>query len=54
VALLAFLLSFVLEVAQYVANVGRTADVDDALLNTAGAVVGWLAWRSLARFRTRA
>jgi glycopeptide antibiotics resistance protein len=52
VALIAFVISFALETTQYVANVGRSADVDDAILNALGAIVGWLGWRSLARYPT--
>lgn len=31
-----------------VGNAGRAIDVDDVILNAAGAAVGWLAWRLMA------
>lgn len=41
----AFVLSFLLEVLQYAMNVGRLSDIDDSILNAAGAAFGWLTWR---------
>jgi glycopeptide antibiotics resistance protein len=34
-------LSLAIETTQYLVNEGRTADVDDLIENTAGAVLGW-------------
>jgi glycopeptide antibiotics resistance protein len=42
---IAFALSFCLEGAQYAMNVGRLSDIDDAILNSGGATLGWLTWR---------
>jgi glycopeptide antibiotics resistance protein len=52
VCAIAFLLSLGLEVAQWTMNVGRLSDIDDAVLNAAGALVGWVSWR-LASYRAR-
>jgi VanZ like family len=43
----AFAISLTIEVAQYVTDWGRTADVNDLITNTVGATVGWLVARLL-------
>ncbi len=47
----AFATSFTIEVAQYVTDWGRTADVNDLITNTVGATVGWLVARLLMSVR---
>ncbi|GAA0543986.1 VanZ family protein [Chitinophaga japonensis] len=48
IILLAFLTSVALEITQYVLHLG-VADVDDVMLNTAGAVIGLYLYRLLVR-----
>lgn len=45
---ISFLLSFIIETLQYFA--GRSMDINDMLLNTAGGLVGWLIFRLLRYF----
>lgn len=45
-ALLATCLSFAIELAQYL-YLDRVADVDDIILNVAGALIGFLVWKIL-------
>ncbi len=58
VALAGFLLSLGIETAQLVLSAGgwirpRTFNVDDLILNTAGAVLGWVMYRLLADRRMK-
>lgn len=46
------LLSAAIEGCQWVFATGST-DIDDLLLNTAGAVLGWLCWAGISAFRRR-
>ena len=50
VVLVALSVSVVIELVQVLVvlrlgDVAREADIDDVILNTAGAAVGWLIWR---------
>jgi glycopeptide antibiotics resistance protein len=51
-ALIALACSAGIEIVQYLTNVlvssGRTADVNDLIANTLGAVLGFLAWRAIS------
>ncbi len=40
----AAVLSMIIEVGQFLLNQGRSADIDDVVLNVIGAVVGWSLW----------
>lgn len=58
-ALLAwFVVALGIEISQVVISLAigvpyRAFDVDDLILNTAGAVIGWIVWRQLTGQRTR-
>jgi glycopeptide antibiotics resistance protein len=45
--------SVTIEVTQYFVNDGRTADINDVITNTLGAVVGWLVVFAVRRFVAR-
>ncbi|WP_265938414.1 VanZ family protein [Bacillus thuringiensis] len=47
VTLKGLFLSFVIEMFQYIIPMGRSADVDDLILNTFGAFLGYAIWRML-------
>jgi glycopeptide antibiotics resistance protein len=49
----ALVLSAGIECLQYASHDGRFADVDDVILNVAGAVVGWTAWAMSRRWFPR-
>jgi glycopeptide antibiotics resistance protein len=53
IALAGFALSFSIEVAQYLSG-RRIADIDDVILNTLGAVLGYWLLRASCRFAGRA
>nr|WP_285845905.1 VanZ family protein [Metabacillus idriensis] len=40
-----FLLSFIVELIQYSFPMGRSADIDDLILNTFGALLGYVTWK---------
>lgn len=48
VALAGFLLSAFIEFSQLFTN--RLADIDDLIMNTIGAVLGYLVWKAIGRF----
>lgn len=48
----ALTMSLSIEIAQYVTNWGRTADVNDLITNTVGAVVGWAVVWGIRRIRS--
>ena len=50
----ATVLSTGIEWLQYASHDGRFADVDDVILNVAGALLGWLAWAVARRWFRRA
>ncbi|MBF4636102.1 VanZ family protein [Agreia pratensis] len=52
--LIGLLLSVGIELSQYLAQVGRTADVNDLLTNTAGTVLGWAVGAAIVHVRRRA
>ena len=57
-ALVALGCSVAIELAQLAGTsirlMNRSVDVDDVILNVAGALLGWLVWRTIAWLRTRA
>ena len=48
-----FVASFAIETTQFLMNDGRTADINDVIMNTLGAVVGWLAVFAVSRIAIR-
>lgn len=52
--LIGLLLSVGIELSQYLAQVGRTADVNDLLTNTTGTVLGWAVGTAIVHVRRRA
>lgn len=48
-----FGVSFCVEVMQYVIDVGRAADINDLITNTAGAALGWAIGWAIRAGRTR-
>ena len=52
--LIGLLLSVGIELSQYLAQVGRTADVNDLLTNTTGTVLGWAVGAAIVHVRRRA
>ncbi|WP_088011624.1 VanZ family protein [Gottfriedia acidiceleris] len=47
VAFIGLLLSFFIEIVQYIVPMGRAADIDDLILNTLGAYFGYVIWKFL-------
>ncbi len=45
--------SLVIEVTQYLLNIGRTADVNDLIENTLGTLIGWLVVLAVRRIAAR-
>ncbi|QSX09605.1 VanZ family protein [Alkalibacter rhizosphaerae] len=45
VALMGFVFSMAIEVIQYVLPTGRSADIDDVILNTLGTCLGYAVWK---------
>ncbi|MBA2875158.1 VanZ family protein [Thermaerobacillus caldiproteolyticus] len=45
------LFSFIIEVFQYVLPIGRSADIDDVILNTLGAFFGAVVWKGIEMYR---
>ena len=52
--LIGLLLSVGIELSQYLAQVGRTADVNDLLTNTTGTVLGWAVGTAIVHVTRRA
>jgi glycopeptide antibiotics resistance protein len=52
--LIGLLLSVGIELSQYLAQVGRTADVNDLLTNTTGTVLGWAVGAAIMQVTRRA
>ncbi|SKB02546.1 VanZ like family protein [Agreia bicolorata] len=51
--LIGLLLSVGIELSQYLAQLGRTADVNDLLTNTTGTVLGWALGAAIVHIRRR-
>jgi glycopeptide antibiotics resistance protein len=51
VVTIGFMLSFFIETFQFVFPMGRMADIDDLIVNTLGAYLGYLIWRKLSIIR---
>ncbi|WP_291055316.1 VanZ family protein [Herbiconiux sp.] len=51
---LALALTLVIETTQYLTDLGRTADINDVITNTAGACLGWAVARGLQHIAGRA
>ena len=47
------LLSAGIELSQYLAQVGRTADINDVITNTTGTVLGWVVCAAIVHIRRR-
>ncbi|MCS5716905.1 VanZ family protein [Herbiconiux sp. CPCC 205763] len=50
----ALAITLTIEVTQYLADTGRTADINDVLTNVAGACLGWAMARAIRALATRA
>ncbi|SHF16874.1 VanZ family protein [Alkalibacter saccharofermentans] len=51
VAAIGLMLSFFIETFQFVFPMGRMADIDDLIVNTLGAYLGYVLWRKLSMIR---
>ena len=45
-----FAFSVAIEIAQTTLNVGRSSDITDAIMNTVGALLGFVVWRAVMRW----
>ncbi|PUB08165.1 VanZ like protein [Paenisporosarcina sp. OV554] len=50
IMLMGLFLSLFIEVVQYVVPMGRSIDVDDLILNTAGSYLGYEIWKIINKF----
>jgi glycopeptide antibiotics resistance protein len=50
----ALAITLTIEVTQYLADTGRTADINDVLTNVAGACLGWAVARAIRAVALRA